>query len=129
MGMPVPVMDRIRMRELRATGMLCPEIAKITGWHVRTVRNHVMDVKCKVRPKWSPLTNVEVRKIRALRQQGKTFNECGAAVGRSQSVAFVQARDIYLPQNTKIADKRRRRAQRIEALFASCNRAVAEVRV
>jgi hypothetical protein len=129
MGMALSTMDRIRMREMRADGMTCSQIAKIMGRCIATVHKHVVDVKCKVRPKWTSLTTTEIREMRRLRALGRTFTECGAAVGRSQSVAFVQAHDVYLPKRTKAVNTRRRRAERIEALFSSCNRAVAEARV
>lgn len=129
MGSALPIMDRIRMRDMRATGMTCTEIAKAVGRPLTTVHRHVADVKCKVRPKWTLLTNAEVREIRRQRAKGLTFTEAGATVGRSQSVAFRVAHDVHLPPRTKTANTRRRRAERIEALFSSCNRAVAEARV
>lgn len=72
------------------------------------------------------VTEDEIRRMRELRKQGIRSPAIGRIVGCSPACAWVHTRDV-IPRkepNPSSVD----RAMRIERLFASCNRVLAEVR-
>lgn len=72
------------------------------------------------------VTEAEIRRMRELRKQGLSSPAIGRIVGRSCHCAHVHTRDVIQRKepNPSSVD----RAMRMERLFASCNRALAEVR-
>lgn len=72
------------------------------------------------------VTEAEIRRMRELRKQGLTIAAISRVVGRSYSSALTATQGItpHREPNPSSVD----RAMRMERLFASCNRALAEVR-
>jgi len=68
----------------------------------------------------------EIQRMRELRKQGLRPPAIGRVVGRSPACAWVHTRDVVPRKepNPSSFD----RAMRMERLFASCNRVLAEVR-
>lgn len=72
------------------------------------------------------VTEAEIRRMRELRKQGLSSPAIGRIVGRSWHCAHVHTRDVIQRKgpNPSSVD----RAMRMERLFASCNRVLAEAR-
>lgn len=121
--------ERREMRRLRHEGLHFSEIAKRMGRHRNTVMKYAGDIPCETAPIKRAVKPALRQRMRKLRAKGLTFAEIGIRVGRNASVAYTHTCDIR-PDKVSVAQaKRKRRAARFEALFAACNRAVAEVRV
>ncbi len=75
---------------------------------------------------YTPVSGAERQRMRSLRKQGLSAPAIGRIVGRSFHCAHVHTRDVIQRKepNPSSVD----RAMRMERLFASCNRVLAEVR-
>lgn len=75
---------------------------------------------------YAPVSGAERLRMRALRKQGLTIAAISRVVGRSYSSALTATQGItpYREPSPASVD----RVMRMERLFASCNRVLAEVR-
>jgi hypothetical protein len=76
--------------------------------------------------RYTPVSGAERQRMRSLRKQGLTIAAISRVVGRSYSSALVATQGITPHREPSPASVDR--AMRMERLFASCNRALAEVR-
>lgn len=76
-----------------------------------------------------PVTMPERKRMRALREQGMTYRQIAEIVGRTAPCAYVHCHDVVVEKPTsQQLQQRTRRLTRMERLYASCNRAIAEAR-
>jgi DNA-binding CsgD family transcriptional regulator len=81
-GRPVPPEDIAEMRAMREAGLSQEEIAKHTGWSLRTVRNYTTHDQCRVPLALKP---GQLEEIHALYAQGLTRPEIARRMGCSLS--------------------------------------------
>jgi IS30 family transposase len=124
--MGVTVMDKERREwvRLRLSGLAYKAIGEIVGRHPSTIQWHLRNV-----PVSRVVTHTERRRIRVLRRKGKTFPEIASLVGRSEYTCWQYGHDVSRRSKSKRILQMSRTAERIEALFAACNRAIAEHRL